>query len=50
MNCVDSPVSITENQMKELINNIRRAEKILGNPELNIRECEKGSLVFRRKS
>ena len=50
MDCVDSPVSITENQMKDLVQETRRAEIIMGNSELNIRECEKGSLMFRRKS
>lgn len=48
--CVDAPVSITENQMKKLVSETRRIEKIMGSPELKTRECEKGSLIFRRKS
>jgi sialic acid synthase SpsE len=48
--CVDAPVSITENQMKKLVSETRRIEKIMGSPELRTRECEKGSLIFRRKS
>jgi len=50
MECVDSPVSITELQLKNMVSQTRRIEKIMGSSELQIRECEKGSLVFRRKS
>ena len=50
MECVDSPVSITELQLKDLVLQTRKIEKILGSSELRIRDCEKGSLVFRRKS
>ena len=50
MECVDSPVSITELQLKGLVLQTRRIEKIMGSSELQIRDCEKGSLVFRRKS
>ena len=50
MDCVDSPVSITENQMKNLVQETRRVERIMGNPNLELRECEKGSVIFRRKS
>ena len=42
MDCVDSPVSITENQMKNLVQETRRVERIMGNPNLELRECEKG--------
>ena len=50
MECVDSPVSISEYQMKKLVVETRRIEKIMGSPELNLRDCEKGALTFRRKS
>ena len=50
MDCVDAPVSITEMQMKKLVDETRRIEKIMGSPELETRECEKGALIFRRKS
>lgn len=50
MDCVDAPVSITETQMKKLVDETRRIEKIMGSPELETRECEKGALIFRRKS
>ena len=50
MECVDSPVSISEYQMKKLVIETRRIEKIMGSPELNLRDCEKGALTFRRKS
>ena len=50
MDCVDSPVSITESQMKNLVHEIRRIENIMGSSDLKTRDCEKGSLIFRRKS
>ena len=50
MECVDSPVSITELQLKNLVIQTRRIEKIMGSSELQTRECEKGSLIYRRKS
>ncbi len=50
MECVDAPVSITEMQLKNLVIQIRRIEKIMGSPKLQIRDCEKGSLIYRRQS
>ncbi len=50
MDCVDAPVSITESQMSNLIKQIRRVENIFGDPTLKTRDCEKGSLIFRRQS
>ena len=41
MDCVDSPVSITEKQMRELVKQTRRIEKIMGYPLLKTRNCEK---------
>ena len=48
--CIDSPVSITENQMKKLVEETRRIERIFGNEEFGVRETEKGIVQFRRKS
>lgn len=48
--CIDAPVSITENQMKKLVEETRRIEKIFGNEEFGVRETEKGIVQFRRKS
>lgn len=50
MNCVDAPVSITEKQMKRLIDEIRRLEKVLGNGKLGLTEAEKGCKRYRRFS
>ena len=50
MECVDSTVSITESQLKNLVLETRRIEKIMGSSELKIRDCEKDSLIYRRKS
>ena len=50
MDCVDSPVSITEKQMSELVKETRRIEIIMGSQDLKTRECEKGALNFRRKT
>ena len=48
--CIDSPVSITENQMKKLVDATRRIEKIFGYEEFGVRKTEKGIVEFRRKS
>jgi N,N'-diacetyllegionaminate synthase len=48
--CVDGPVSITEDQMKKLVSETRRLEKILGKKEFGVRAAEKGIVAFRRKS
>lgn len=50
MDCPDSPVSITETQMNKLVKNIRRIEKIMGNQELGLKECERGTEQYRRKT
>jgi len=49
-NCVDSPVSITEKQMTELVKSIRDLEAILGESKFGIRPTEENTVVFRRKS
>ena len=48
--CVDGPVSITEDQMRKLVNETRRLEAILGKKEFGVRTAEKGIVAFRRKS
>jgi len=48
--CVDGPVSITEDQMKKLVSETRRLEAILGKQEFGVRSAEKGIVPFRRKS
>ncbi len=48
--CIDSPVSITEVQMKKLVNEIRKLEKIFGNENFQLKEIEKNSQLFKRPS
>lgn len=48
--CIDAPVSITENQMKKLVDETRRIEKIFGYEKFGVRKVEKGAKIFRRKS
>jgi len=48
--CVDSAVSITELQMKKLVENTRDLEKIFGLANFGFRESEKNSKIFRRQS
>lgn len=50
MVCIDSPVSITESQMSEMVTEIRNIENIFGEGELGIREVEKDIVPFRRPS
>lgn len=50
MDCVDAPVSITEKQMTQLVSNVRRLEKIFGEPEFGVRTAEAGMDVFRRST
>ena len=48
--CIDAPVSITENQMKKLVEETRRIEKIFGHEKFGVRKVEEGTQIFRRKS
>ena len=48
--CIDSAVSITEKQMKNLVDQTRRIEKIFSIEEFGIRKSEVDIQVFRRKS
>ena len=50
MKCVDKPVSITEVQMKNLVNNIKRFENALGSNFFGVRKAEKNTKIFRRYS
>lgn len=50
MQCADSKVSITEEQMKKMIIEIRRLEKILGTGQLGIKDAERPTQQFRRFS
>lgn len=48
--CIDAPVSITEEQMRNLVNETRKIENIFGHEEFGVRNTEKDIEVFRRKS
>ena len=50
MKCVDKPVSITEDQMRKLVSNIRRFENSLGKDFLGLRKNERPFQMFRRFS
>jgi N,N'-diacetyllegionaminate synthase len=50
MDCVDALVSITEDQTKKLVGEIRSLEKIFGDGALDMSEAESGTSVFRRPS
>jgi len=48
--CIDAPVSITETQMKKLVDETRRIEKLFGDEEFGVRKVEEATMMFRRKS
>jgi N,N'-diacetyllegionaminate synthase len=48
--CVDSVVSITESQMRKLVEEIRNLEKIFGEEIFGLREVERAQENFRRKA
>lgn len=48
--CIDATVSISENQMLDLVTEIRKLEKIIGSPIYGVTESQKNSLIFRRSS
>jgi len=50
MECIDSPVSINEKQMKNLVDKTRNLEEILGTGKLETSLVEKDTKVFRRNS
>lgn len=48
MDCIDAPVSITQEQMKELVSGTRRLEQMLGNGSLGLHRSERDCAGFRR--
>lgn len=50
MDCVDAPVSITEDQMRKLVNEIERVERVFGKGKVGLSEAQKACEVFRRNS
>jgi N,N'-diacetyllegionaminate synthase len=50
MDCVDSPVSITEEQMLRFTHQLNKLDKILGNSEIGLLDAEEGTKQFRRVS
>lgn len=50
MSCVDAPVSISENQMKKMVEEIRLLETIQGDKIFGVRGVEKETEIFRRKN
>jgi N,N'-diacetyllegionaminate synthase len=50
IDCIDAPVSITEVQMSEMVNEIRNIENILGKISIYLSEVEKDTIAFRRFS
>ena len=48
--CIDSPVSITEIQMKKLVDEIRKLEEIFGAESFEVKEIEKNAQIFKRQS
>ena len=50
MECIDAPVSISEAQTKEMVDEIRQMEEIFGSGEFGVRGAEKDIEAFRRFS
>lgn len=48
MDCADAPVSITEKQMRILVGQVRRLERILGNGKVDMTDVQKSALIFRK--
>ena len=46
--CVDSPVSLSTKVFGEMVKNVRRFERMLGDGEIKMEECEKANLIFKR--
>lgn len=46
--CPDSPVSITEKQMYEMVQRVRMTEKILGTGRVGLTNAQEGATQFRR--
>lgn len=50
MNCIDDAFSITEEQMKKLVNEVRRIERIWGEGTVKLTEAQNGCKIYRRHS
>lgn len=50
MDCIDAPVSISEEQMLKLTESLEMLEKILGKPDINLLDVEKETSQYRRPS
>ncbi|MBC69475.1 N-acetylneuraminate synthase family protein [Acinetobacter sp.] len=48
--CIDEPVSITEEDFLQMITKIRLLEKIISKPEFGIKDAEKAAVQFKRTS
>lgn len=48
MDCIDAPVSISEKSMKNLVEEIRFVEQIMGDSLVNITEVQNSASIFRR--
>ena len=48
--CIDSPVSISEKQMSTLVKNLKRIDNVMGDSSLKLRNSEKNSIIFKKKS
>jgi sialic acid synthase SpsE len=47
--CVDKPVSLTAAMFRDLVEHIKRFETILGSGKLQVEECERAALPYRRR-
>lgn len=50
MKCVDAPVSISEDQMKQLVQQTRYIEQVFGHEVKQLFSNEQGATIFRRQS
>ena len=50
MDCIDSSVSISEEQMRELVDEIRYLDIIIGDSKIQMAEIENDAAIFRRPS
>ena len=50
MDCIDAPVSITLEQMLNLVDEIRHLENIIGDQNLEITDVQNPATIFRRKT
>ncbi len=50
MECVDSPVSITEKQLTQMVREVRGLEKVLGDGIVGITQAQQPCMAFRRSN